>query len=422
MASKQPDSSEYSRDNVERYHKRAASKGARKSFALALAILLVVVLGGTAFAAASWYKSLNDRLQGTIVDDEELQAVLSDDEQEADPTDPYYVLLLGTDGRAGEEDFRADTIILVRVDPPKKQLTMLSIPRDTHVYYKGSEMKINAAHFYDGPAGMITAVQDLTGVKISHYAEVNFDGLADITDALGGVWVDVDQYMYDDENFNHIVSLDPGYQRLNGEAALFYCRCRQFYDGDYTRMRHQREFIKAIIKQVLDNPDPLTLFNVVDKCADMVTTDLSAAEIIALASEFRGIDVENSIYTAHAPSFAAMLGEVSYVFVSQWQLDEMMEIIDRGDDPGPYLEDLVVDISSMPAQPVTYEEPDYSETDYYYDDTEYYDETEYYDDTDYTDYTDDAGDTGDGGYDDSGSYDGGGESSTDGGGGEDSGE
>lgn len=400
---KQLDSSEYSRNNVERYHKRAARKGVRKGVVAVIVVALLAALGGTAFAAVNWVKSLDERLHNEEVVDDELRAVLT---EPAAPSDPYYVLLLGTDGRAGEEDFRADTIILVRVDPPNKRLTMLSIPRDTHVYYKGSEMKINAAHFYDGPAGMITAVQDLTGVQIAHYAEVNFDGLADITDALGGVWVDVDEYMYDDENFHHIVSLDPGYQRLNGEAALFYCRCRKFYDGDYTRMRHQREFIKAIIKQVLDNPDPLTLFNVVDKCADMVTTDLSASEIISLASEFRGIDVDNNIYTAHAPSFAAMLGEISYVFVSQWQLDELMAIIDRGEDPSAYMEDLVVDTSSMPPQPVTYEEPDY------------YEET-YYEEPEETYYEPEGGDDG-GGYDDGGggeaSTDDGGESSTDDGG------
>ena len=403
---KQLDSSEYSRNNVERYHKRAARKGVRKGVVAVIVVALLAALGGTAFAAVNWVKSLDERLHNEEVVDDELRAVLT---EPAAPSDPYYVLLLGTDGRAGEEDFRADTIILVRVDPPNKRLTMLSIPRDTHVYYKGSEMKINAAHFYDGPAGMITAVQDLTGVQIAHYAEVNFDGLADITDALGGVWVDVDEYMYDDENFHHIVSLDPGYQRLNGEAALFYCRCRKFYDGDYTRMRHQREFIKAIIKQVLDNPDPLTLFNVVDKCADMVTTDLSASEIISLASEFRGIDVDNNIYTAHAPSFAAMLGEVSYVFVSQWQLDELMAIIDRGEDPSAYMEDLVVDTSSMPPQPVTYEEPDYYEETYYEEPEETYYEPE---------GSDDGGGYDDGGYDDGGGGydDGGGESYTDDGG------
>lgn len=363
MVRRQLDSSEYSRENVGRYRKRVARKGIRRGIIAGIVAVLIALLVGIALAVASWISSINDRLQNESVINDELRAVLS---EPAAPSDPYYVLLLGTDGRAGEEDYRADTIILVRVDPAHKRLTMLSIPRDTHVYYKGSEMKINSAHFYDGAAGMITAVQDLTGVQISHYAEVNFDGLADITDALGGVWVDVDMPIYDDENFNHIVSLDPGYQLLNGEAALFYTRCRNFYDGDYTRMRHQREFIKAIIRQVLDDPDPMKLFNVVDACANMVTTDLSATDIIALASELRGIDVESDIYTAHAPSYAAMLGDISYVFVSQWQLDEVMGIIDRGDDPGPYVEDLVVDTSGMPSQPVSYEEPTY----YYEDDYE----------------------------------------------------
>lgn len=403
MVRKQLDSTEYSRSNVERYHKRASRKTVRKGIIAGVVIAILVVLGVAAVAAASWFSSVNSRLQDQRVITEDLRAVLS---EPAAASDPYYVLLLGTDGREGEEDYRADTIILTRVDAPNKRLTMLSIPRDTHVYYKGSEMKINAAHFYDGPAGMITAVQDLTGIKISHYAEVNFDGLAGIVDAIGGVWVDVDMEMYDDENFNGIVSLEPGLQLLNGEGALFYTRCRHFYDGDYTRMRHQRDFIKALIKQVLDDPDPMTLFNVVDRCADMVTTDLSVTDIISLASEMRGIDVDNNIYTAHAPSYGAFLGDVSYVFVSQWQLDEVVAIIDAGEDPGPYMEDLVVDTSGMPEQPVSYE-TDYS-TDYT--DTTDYSETDYSDSYSETDGYDASADT---------SYDDGGESATDGGSAED---
>ena len=403
MVRKQLDSTEYSRSNVERYHKRASRKTMRKGIIAGVVIAILVALGVAAIAAASWFSSVNSRLQDQRVITEDLRAVLS---EPAAASDPYYVLLLGTDGREGEEDYRADTIILTRVDAPNKRLTMLSIPRDTHVYYKGSEMKINAAHFYDGPAGMITAVQDLTGIKISHYAEVNFDGLAGIVDAIGGVWVDVDMEMYDDENFNGIVSLEPGLQLLNGEGALFYTRCRHFYDGDYTRMRHQRDFIKALIKQVLDDPDPMTLFNVVDRCADMVTTDLSVTDIISLASEMRGIDVDNNIYTAHAPSYGAFLGDVSYVFVSQWQLDEVVAIIDAGEDPGPYMEDLVVDTSGMPEQPVSYE-TDYS-TDY--SDTTDYSETDYSDSYSETDGYDASADT---------SYDDGGESATDGGSAED---
>ena len=84
---------------------------------------------------------------------------------------------------------------MARVDPIHKRVTMLSIPRDTRVLWKGSYMKINAVHYYDGANGMVQVVNELCGVHIAHYAEVNFDGLAGITDALGGVTVNVEQYM-----------------------------------------------------------------------------------------------------------------------------------------------------------------------------------------------------------------------------------
>ena len=88
-------------------------------------------------------------MTGTIALDEELQSVLVD---QAAPEEPFYMLLLGCDGRPGESAYRSDTIILVRVDPVNKTVTMLSIPRDTMVTYKGSTMKINAAHFYEHKA------------------------------------------------------------------------------------------------------------------------------------------------------------------------------------------------------------------------------------------------------------------------------
>ena len=100
---KQLDSSEYSRNNVERYHKRAAGKGIRKGIVAFIVVALLAALGGTAFAAVNWVKSLDERLHNEEVVDDELRAVLT---EPAAPSDPYYVLLLGTDGRAGEEDFR----------------------------------------------------------------------------------------------------------------------------------------------------------------------------------------------------------------------------------------------------------------------------------------------------------------------------
>ena len=82
------------------------------------------------------------------------------------------MLLLGTDGRPGESSYRSDTIMLARVDPVSKKVTLVSIPRDTMVTINGKRQKINAAHAIGGAEGVTKAISTLCGVDISHYAEV----------------------------------------------------------------------------------------------------------------------------------------------------------------------------------------------------------------------------------------------------------
>lgn len=330
---------EYSRTNVERYSSRRRKHATRSNILRGIAIALVAVLvgGGTAFAL--WINGVQSRMNNSQVITPELQQSLAApaaDDTPAEPNDPYYVLLLGTDGRPGETDYRADTIILARIDPPNKRVTLLSIPRDTMVEWKGTTMKINGVHTYDGAAGMVQIVSEKCGVQVSHYAEIAFDGLSTLTDAMGGVTVDVDQHMKDTENFDDVTELDPGVQTLNGAQALFYCRCRHFPDGDYTRMRHQRTFIKAMLNQLLATNDPTRIVSLVDATADVISTDLSVAEIVSLGSEMVGMDTEKDIYTAYVPSEPKEVDGVSYVIADWDALDEMMKVVDAGEDPSTF--------------------------------------------------------------------------------------
>lgn len=323
---------EYSRGDAGRYHRRLRQRRG-KAFAVRAALgVLVLGLIGCGAAVALWLARVDARLNNVDVVTVELKQALV---ERSAPSDPYYVLLMGTDGRPGETSYRADSIILTRVDPQQKQVTLLSIPRDSKVVWKGFTVKINAVHAYDGAAGMVEIVSDLCGVPISHYAEVNFDGLAGITDALGGVTVYVDQDMSDPYHFDDVTELSEGTHTLNGAEALFYTRCRYFPDGDYTRMRHQRTFVKAMISQIMATYDPVKLAALVDACADMLITDLSVGDIVALAPEMVGIDGEAGIHMSFAPSEPKDIDGVSYVILDEDALGEMMELIDAGEDPAP---------------------------------------------------------------------------------------
>ena len=307
--------SPFSRTQAEGYHKRRKRVFRKQVVVRSLLGVLATVFVAALVGAAIWYVNVQAQLNNSQVITAELRQTL---QEPSAPSDPYYVLLLGTDGRPGETEYRADSIILARVDPIHKRVTMLSIPRDTRVLWKGSYMKINAVHFYDGANGMVQAVNELCGVHIAHYAEVNFDGLAGITDALGGVTVNVEQYMRDTENFSDVVELYPGVQKLNGAQALFFTRVRYaFADSDYTRMRHQRTFIKAMIAQILNTGDPVAIANIVNSTARMVITDLSVSDIISLGTQMIGMNTDKDIYTAYVPSEGTEIDGQSYVIADK---------------------------------------------------------------------------------------------------------
>ena len=324
----------YSRTNVARYSERARQRqrGKRIRRTILLTFMGVLIAGVT--ACGLWFGKIVSKLNNGEVITSGLLSSLTD----SDVTrDPFYMLLLGTDGRPGDTSYRADSIILARVDPKAKQVTLISIPRDTKVEYKGSTMKINATHAYDGAEGMVNAVNELCDVEISHYAEISFDGMKTLVDAVGGIDINATDGVDDAEAGP--VTIEPGQQHMDGETALTYCRARhQYADGDYTRMRHQRQVIGALANAVLNNMDITRLPGVIESLSDMVVTDLSVQDIVSLANAMRGMDTEG-MWSANLPSWAGedtYIDGQSYVFVYEDELKEMMERVDAGEDPqGP---------------------------------------------------------------------------------------
>ena len=160
-------------------------------------VLAVLVIGvGTAFGIYS--AMLNDRL--ALHDRSEMESV-NDALVSADLSKPFYLLAIGSDSREGTgtssrsdesgDNERSDVMILVRVDAPNRQLTLVSIPRDTPLHLDdGRIIKMNEAYNEGGAAATIEAVSELTGVPIAHYAEVHFSELQELVDNLGGVTVD----------------------------------------------------------------------------------------------------------------------------------------------------------------------------------------------------------------------------------------
>lgn len=326
----------YSRDNVDRYSERARQRRRSKRVRRGVLVGVMGVLVAAVLAGGMWLTSIVSRLNDSNIITDALNRVLVDSDV---ATEPFYMLLLGTDGRNEDEVDRSDSIILARVDAPAKQVTLISIPRDTRVMIDGSYTKINSAFAYGGAEKMVEAVNELCGIEISHYAEISFEGMKALVDAVGGIDIYVpDGDGVDDPQAGPVV-IEPGQQHMDGEAALTFCRARhQYTDGDYTRMRHQRMVLGALADQILNKLDASNIVPLVESVANMVVTDLNVSDIVSLVNAMRGMDT-NNIWSANIPSWAGAdttIDGVSYVFVKEDKLAKMMERVNAGEDPqGP---------------------------------------------------------------------------------------
>ncbi len=230
--------------------------------------------------------------------------------------DSINLVLLGSDTRSVDgKGGRSDTIILVHIDPTNDYLSMLSIPRDLRVKIPGHGYnKINAAYAYGGAALLIRTIQSSLGIELQHYAETDFTGFKTITDALGGVYMDVDR-TYDDGK----IQLQPGYQLLGGQDALRFCRSRHDKNIDFGRMQRQQRFISAVREQAMGWNLALKLPSLLDSVFASVDTDLSANEILKLA--WWGVRLDGSrMKMATLVTSTGTIKGVSYVLATDSEL------------------------------------------------------------------------------------------------------
>ena len=249
---------------------------------------------------------------------------------------PYNILLIGSDTRVGEtaaeaQQFgnqsnaggqRSDTIKIVHVDPATGTASSLSIPRDTFVTLSGlpsdtqlsSSNKINAA-FSNGPDALIKTIQNTFGIPISHYVVINFFGLQDAVNALGGIKMDFPYPVRDQDcstgvcyNNSGLDIPTSGCQVLNGEQALALSRSRyfQYYaDGEWNsdptsdigRITRQNLIISAALDKAKSTFNPLRLNALLTSSVHDFSKDngLSPGDLYALAERyhaFSGSDLQ----------------------------------------------------------------------------------------------------------------------------------
>ena len=293
----------------------------RRTIAVVLALVVLLVVG----SVAAYLVFLNHTVSKNVKHDN-LLPTPGVSGAEAAPTkkpgatDAQNILFIGSDARAGLAGARSDVIVLMHIAADRKTVNLVHFPRDLYVTVPGhGKDKINAAFAYGGAPLLVQTLQGLVGVPIDHVALVGFEGFKNMTDAVGGVNVYVEE-----PSKNQGYTFTKGYQQMGGAEALAFVRERkQLSEGDISRGRRQQAFIKALMlkslsKDVLTNPVKLAQF--VDAGTANLTVDQSfsvgdmRSEAVSLRN-LRGKDI--AFVTAPFSGFGTSPGGASIDVVDE---------------------------------------------------------------------------------------------------------
>lgn len=197
---------------------------------------------------------------------------------------PWNILIIGSDKRSKENGKGggglSDSLILVRLDTKRNFVSMLSFPRDLFVTIPGrGQNKINQAYASGGYKLAIQTVEQLTGERIHHFFNIDFEAFRRLVNDAGGVYLDIDRWYFNDnsggERFEQL-DIKPGYQKLSGFDALDYVRYRHG-DTDFGRIARQQAFLAELKRQTRGAKG---LNNIVDAVnAEVITSLRSSARL-----------------------------------------------------------------------------------------------------------------------------------------------
>lgn len=289
--------------------KRAKAKKRNKIIIFTVEILVLAVLVGALIILKDFGKVSDDGNGDKsdkgfmVMDDPEFEQSIVDNMnpvvQENENLKGYRnIALFGVDSRSGElaKGTLSDCIMIASINQDTGDIKLVSVYRDTYLNLSNDKYgKCNSAYSYGGAEQAIKMLNMNLDLDITEFVTVGFEGLTATVDAIGGIYLDVDE-----EELRHInsyqktmaedlkISWEPveetGYQLLNGLQATAYCRIRYRKGNDFARAESQREVIQAIAEVVKDS-DLQTLTKIANDVSPYVYTSFTLDEIIGLLGE-----------------------------------------------------------------------------------------------------------------------------------------
>jgi LCP family protein required for cell wall assembly len=306
-----------------------------------LTVAFLVIANVVVFGVYWTLRSAQDAFRDNATQLEEVVPELT--VRPTESAEPLVFLVIGSDSRAGLDSLqnfgesdgaRGDVIMLIKLYPNDGHVQILSLPRDLLVEIPGEGTdRINAAYAFGGAPLMVRTVKQVTGLPVHHYIEIDFVGFQSLVDDIGGVYID---FPYAARDANSGLSVEAGYQLLDGSQALAYARSRHYQelrDGswvsvdadDIGRTGRQQNLILAILGAV-KTPSSLTeAGSIVGGFAQHLTVDSAFARssLVELAFRMRSISGAK-IETATLPVYLDTFNEMSIVRMQHPEADELI--------------------------------------------------------------------------------------------------
>lgn len=272
--------------------KKAQAKKQRRRIIIFVIEIIVLII-----AVFFLYGVMSGTKSGKV-DLKESDIIINDTVKEAQETTMKgyrNIALFGVDSTTGAltKNTRSDTIMIASINQDTGECKLVSVYRDTYLNLSNdSYNKCNSAYAKGGPEQAISMLNMNLDLNITDFVTVGFAGLTDTIDALGGVYVDVDDSeishlnnyqlcIAEDLKRSYTPVTSTGYQLLDGLQATGYCRIRYTAGDDFKRAERQREVLTAVADQAKKATLP-QLTETANAVFSEVYTSLDLSEIVEM--------------------------------------------------------------------------------------------------------------------------------------------
>lgn len=305
----------FSPDPKERRKKRG-KRGIKLYLMLAITLIFCVLTVGVGYAL----HEMNKTLEVVTKDPYQIPAITPVN-REYEGKNPLSFVIVGVDTRKNIGMLNTDVLVVAVANPVTQKLTMVSLPRDTRVempgypgYHKVNEVFALGENIRksaeskgepvteNGMTLLKKTLEQMLGIPVEHYVQLDFEGFTAVIDSLGGVTVDVDrELVYELPQQGVYRTLKKGRQVVNGEQALGFVRHRvdrrgdAYNSSDFDRNRRQQQVLRAVADKVASIDGLSKLTQLLETMGNHIRTDLSAEQIKGLALDFASLSSQHMV-------------------------------------------------------------------------------------------------------------------------------